>query len=379
MKKRMKRFFDSEKYKKVYADPVKRKKIWTVLIIMVAVLIAYPKVEPLFRSIDFFSPEEIIETVQVDAVVIQPEQLDNMISATGTLRAIQEVELSTEVSGKVIGLYIEEGAEVERRQLLVKVNDNDLQAEKTRLEANIEVMEESAARQQQLFERGGATQEDYDNTLMQLNNVRAEYASVEVQIERTEVRAPFDGIVGLTYISDGAYVTPSSRIASLQNMNSVRIDFSVPERYSANIQTGSEIRFEVQGVDSVFTGEVIAVEPQIDPRTRTLQVRAISDNSQGLLNPGAYANVQLILSSFGDAVMVPSVSLIPDAGEYKVMVYREGYVEERSVTTGVRTRNRVQVLEGLTPGDTVLVSGLMQVRDSTEVELRNVENQTGNE
>jgi membrane fusion protein (multidrug efflux system) len=238
MKKGIKEYVDPVTYNKAYSDPLKRRKIWYAAFAFLTLIIAYPKVAPLVSGLGVFIPEEEADPILVDVVVAQTEQLDYKINATGTLRAIQEVELSTESSGLVIGLYIEEGAEVERGQLLVKVNDNDLQAEKARLEANIEVMEESAARQRQLFERGGATQEDYDNTLMQLNNVRAEYASVQVQIERTEVRAPFDGVVGLTYIDDGAYVTPSSRIASLQNMSSVRIDFSVRERYSPSIRRG---------------------------------------------------------------------------------------------------------------------------------------------
>jgi len=367
-------YISPEALKRAYADPRKRKKIWYGAAILLACVILLPKIVPLFQEIPLFTEEEEAEQMQVDAVIMSQEELVNTISATGTIRAIQEIELSTEVSGKVIGLYIEESSVVEQGQLLVKVNDNDLQAEKIRLESNIEVMEQTAERQQQLFERGGATQEDYDNTLMQLNNLRAEYASVEAQIERTEVRAPFEGVVGLTFISDGAYVTPSTRIASLQDMSSVRIDFSVPERYSAQIGNGNRVDFQVQGVDSVFSGEVIATEPQIDPRTRTLQVRAVSDNSDGLLNPGSFANVDIVLTSFENAVMLPSQSLIPDSGEYKVMVYNNGAVSERFVTTGIRTRNKVQIIEGLSEGETVLVNGLLQVADGDSVQIRNFVN-----
>jgi membrane fusion protein, multidrug efflux system len=370
MKKIFNKYLDPSKIKKAYSDRQKRKKFWVGAAILIGIIILYPKVQPIVSEIGLFSEEETPELMQVDAIVVQGQQLDDKISATGTIRAIQEIELRTEVSGKVIGLHIEEGSEVESGQLLVKVNDNDLQAEKARLEANIGVLEESQERQQQLFERGGATQEDYDNTLMSLNNVRAEYATVQAQIERTEVRAPFNGIVGLTYISDGAYVTPSTQIASLQDMSSVRIDFSIPERYSGTVFAGNHIHFEVQGSDSLFAGTVTATEPQIDPRTRTLQVRAISDNSDGILNPGAFANVELILRSYDEAIMIPAVSLIPDSGEYKVMVYREGIVYERPVTTGTRTRSSVQILDGLEPGEIVLTSGLLQVEDGSEVEIR---------
>jgi membrane fusion protein, multidrug efflux system len=373
MAKNLKKYLDPKEIKRTFSDEKKRKKFWTAAAILLGIIILFPKVQPLLSDLVYTSEEEP-DLMQVDGVVVQAERLDNKISATGTLRAIQEVELRAEISGKVTGLHIEEGAEVERGQLLVKVNDNDLQAEKFRLESNIEVLEESQERQQQLFERGGATQEDYDNTLMQLNNVRAEYAAVQAQIERTEVRAPFEGTVGLTYISDGAYITPSTQIASLQDMSAMRIDFSIPERYSESISAGNEIRFEVQGSDSVFTGTVIAAEPQIDPRTRTLQVRAETDNSDGILNPGSFANIDLILETYQEAIMVPAVALIPDSGEYKVMVFKDGFAYKRPVKTGMRTRSHIQILEGLQPGEIVLTNGLLQVNDGSKVEIRTVEN-----
>ena len=354
------------------SSPENKRKITYTVVASIAAILIIPKLIGYISDLNFFTEEPEPQVLQVDAVLVTADYLEDLISSTGTVRAIREVDLSSEVSGKVIGLHINEGSQVEAGDLLVKVNDNDLQAELARLDSNIELFEETSERQQQLFERGGATQEDYDNTLMQLNNLRAEHATVLVQIDRTEVRAPFDGIVGLTYISEGAYVTPTTQIASLQNTDSVRVDFSIPERYSAHVQIGSNINFEVQGVDSVFTGQVIATEPQIDPRTRTLQVRAVSENGERLLNPGAFANVELVLSVFDEALILPSVALIPDNGSYKVMVYQNGAVHESFVETGIRLRDRIQILSGIAPGDTVLVNGLMQVSEGSDVEIRNL-------
>ena len=354
------------------SDPENKRKITYTIIASIAAILIIQKLIGLILNLNLFAEEPEPFIFQADAVVAEASYLEDLISSTGTVRAIQEIDLSSETSGKVIGLYINEGSEVSAGDLLVKVNDNDLQAELARLESNIELFEETSERQQQLFERGGATQEDYDNTLMQLNNLRAEHATVRVQIDRTEVRAPFDGIVGLTYISEGAYVTPSTRIASLQNTDSVRVDFTIPERYSANVRMGSQINFEVQGVDSLFTGEVIATEPQIDPRTRTVQVRAVAENTNRLLNPGAFANVELVLSAFDEALVVPSVALVPDNGSFKVLVYQDGKVRESFVETGIRLRDRIQILSGIAPGDTVLVNGLMQLSEGSDVEIRNL-------
>src|SRR5690625_1803588 len=354
------------------SDPENKRKIMYTIVASIAVILIIPKLIGLILDLNLFAEEPEPFIFQADAVVAEASYLEELISSTGTVRAIQEIDLSSETSGKVIGLHINEGSEVTAGDLLVKVNDNDLQAELARLESNIELFEETSERQQQLFERGGATQEDYDNTLMQLNNLRAEHATVMVQIDRTEVRAPFDGIVGLTYISEGAYVTPSTRIASLQNTDSVRVDFTIPERYSANVRMGSQINFEVQGVDSLFTGEVIATEPQIDPRTRTVQVRAVAENTNRLLNPGAFATVEHVLSAFDEALVVPSVALVPDNGSFKVLVYQDGKVRESFVETGIRLRDRIQILSGIAPGDTVLVNGLMQLSEGSDVEIRNL-------
>jgi membrane fusion protein, multidrug efflux system len=373
MNQKLERYIDLKWVQALYNNPTRRRQLRNGVLVLVAIIVIFPKISPMLTQVTSLFFEEEEELFMADATVVTSQPFEQSISASGTLRAIQEVDLRSEVSGRVTGLHIEEGERVEQGDLLVKINDNDLQAEKVRLESDIEVMEESESRQRQLFERGGATQEDYDNTLMQLNSLRSEYASIEARIERTEIRAPFDGVVGLTFISDGAYVTSSDDIASLQNMSSMRVDFSVPERYASLIDRGSPVEFEVQGVDSLFTAEVVAVEPQIDPRTRTTRVRAVIDNEEGILNPGAYARIELIYRRQEEAVMVPSVSLIPEDGAYKVMKYESGNVHEKPVTIDVRTSDRVLISDGVAVGDTLLVNGFHQLRDGMAIGIRNLE------
>jgi len=376
MEKPKSKYIDIDSIKESYSDPKKRKKLFKIGGAVIVLLLVLPKIIPIITSAiqDRFIDEEV-EIIEVDGVVASAEAIDDVITSTGTLRANFEIDLSVEESGQIIELHINEGSEVEEGDLLLKINDNDLQADLERVESNIEVMEESASRQRQLFERGGATQEEYDAALMQLNNLRAEKAAIEAQIIRTEVVAPFDGMVGLKYVDVGGYVTPSTRIASLRDLSSVKIDFSIPERFAARIQTGNEVRFTVQGTDSLFTGEVYAIEPGIDPRTRSVNIRAISDNSGGILRSGAFANVEVILESFEEAILIPAVSLIPDMGEYKVLVFEDGVVSERLVETGIRTSDKVQILSGLAPDETVLVNGLLQVRDGMQVQIRSIQDQ----
>ncbi len=341
--------------------------------ILALVLILLPKLlPPIISWLPFGQAEPEPERPVVDVVQIRPESVQDLLRSSGTLRARYEVDLRSEVSGMITALNIREGARVSAGELLVQINDNDLQADLERVRANIAVMEQNVTRQTRLFERGAATQEDLDTARMQLNNLRAEMAAIEARIERTRVTAPFDGILGLKYVDVGSYITPQTRIASLRDMSSVFIDFSVPERYAGRIHTGSPVRFTVQGSDSLFTGKVHAVEPGIDPSSRTVNIRAVSSNEGGELRSGAFAHVELVLETHEEAVTVPSISLIPDRGAYKVFVVDEGVVHERGVEIGIRLEDRVQVKSGLEPGETVLVSGLLHVRDGMEVEIRSI-------
>ncbi len=361
-----------DRLRRSWEDPDGRKVILRRILILLVVLLALPKVWPSISKYLVGDRQIVSEAVSVDLSVIGLHLVEDRLFATGNILANQEINLSSEVSGLVVRLNIEEGEQVNRGQLLVKINDNDLQAQLKQAQYALEVMTETAERQRVLFERGGSSQEEYDASRIQLNRLKADVELLEAQIQRTEIRAPFRGVLGLRYINVGSYITPSSRIATLQDLSSVRIDFSVPERYATRILPGTQIRFSVQGVDSLFTGTVFAIEPQIDTRTRTIQVRAAAENREMLLRPGAFANIDVVLDSVEEALLVPSIALIPDMGAYRVLVYEGGLVQSRPVTIGTRTGNAVQITSGLVPGDSVLTSGLLQVQEGAPVSVSNI-------
>lgn len=307
--------------------------------------------------------------LSVNAVQIGHESIQDRIFTSGSIRANEEVQLSAEASGIITGVYFQEGSQVDKGDLLVKINDSELQAEKRRAEFRLNLAEQREERQERLLERGGISQEDYDATLNELNVIRAELDLIKARIEQTEIRAPFAGAVGLKYVSEGSYISPNSRIASLHSLNPVKIDFSIPERYMARVAVGDHINFTVQGVDSTFSGEVYAIEPRITRETRTMQLRAMSENKKQLLYPGAFANITLILETIDDALMVPTISLIPELNTQKLFIVRNGVVEEARVQTGIRTSNKVQITGGIARGDTVLTTGLLQANPGIEVEI----------
>ena len=350
-----------------------KKLIGILLAFVVFGALAYPKLEPMFsKSENEGQSGGGPSILSVSGATVRPQAVDNKIFTTGNILANEEVELRSEISGKITEIYLDEGQLVKKGQLLLKINDSELQAQKTRARYRLDLAEERETRQRKLLEKGGISQEDYDATLNEVNVLRSELKLIEAQIAKTELRAPFNGKIGLKYVSEGSYISPSTRIASLQNINPVKIDFSIPERYVNLVETGDRITFTVQGTDKSFEGEIYAIEPKIESQTRTLQLRARSGNEEGLLVPGAFADVELILETIENALMVPSISLVPELGGHKVFVYKDGTVEQQSVTTGIRTEKLVQVTEGLEPGDTVLTTGLLQVRPGMQVNLKEV-------
>ncbi|MBO6536336.1 MAG: efflux RND transporter periplasmic adaptor subunit [Balneolaceae bacterium] len=342
-------------------------------IAVVLMIIAYPKVKGYFNnSSNASSSGSSNSPLLVDVFVIKADTLDNKIFTTGTLIPNEEVELSAESPGIIQELYLNEGATVKEGDLLVKINDKDLQAQLTRAEFRLKLAEERERRQEQLLSKGGISQEEYDATLNEVNVLRAEVSLIKAQIEKTEVRAPFSGILGLKYVSDGSYISPTTRIATLQDIDPIKLDFSVPERYAAQVNVGSKITFSVQGIDEELSATVYAKEPRINTETRTLQVRARSENSNGALLPGAFADLELTLDTINGALLVPTVSLVPELQGQKVFLLKNGVVQPQSVETGIRTDRKIQITNGVQAGDTVLTTGLLQVRPGMKVMVNSV-------
>lgn len=307
--------------------------------------------------------------VPVKAHIVVLETLSNSVFTTGTVLANEEVELRSEVSGKIVRILFKEGSFVSKGDLLIKINDADLQAQLRRAESKVKLSQEKEARQRQLRDGNLISQEEYDNTVGELNVNLADFDLIKAQIDKTEIRAPFSGIVGLRSVSEGSYVTTSTVMARLQNFNSIKVDFSIPERYSASVKTGDELEFKISGSSNQFKAKVYAIEPKIDPGTRTLQIRAICSSSYKELIPGAFANVELSLKQTSDAILIPTVSIVPELKGQKVYLYKNGVVVPQNVELGTREETRVQIISGLSLGDTVITSGILQIRPNSKVKI----------
>lgn len=307
------------------------------------------------------------EPILVTTEVLLPSALAETVSSTGTLLAAESVELQAEVPGKITAIHFVEGARVQKGALLVKLNDADLKARRLAVEHELALAQRREQRIGELLAKGFVVPDDHDEAASTVLVRRAEISLIDAQIAKTEIRAPFDGVAGLRYVSEGAMVSANTQIATLQRVDTLKVDFAVPEKYAARIRVGSPIAFTLDGRAEKFGGKVYAYDPRIDEGTRTLLIRALCPNPGGALLPGAFANVQFTLNEIADALMVPAEALVPDYEASHVFVVEHGKAEPRRVATGIRTASRVQIVAGLEPGDVVVTSGLPQLRPGSAV------------
>ena len=311
--------------------------------------------------------------IPVTIKIVQPELMGNNLQVSGSVIGNEEIELHTEISGKVILIGFNEGGRVKKGDLLLKVNDADLQAQLQKIELRKQLAEDKEFRQKSLLEKQGTSKEAYETALNDLNSAKADIISITTQIAKTEIRAPFDGKMGLRYISEGGYVTPSTKIATLQNDNPVKIDFSIPQRYASSVSIGSVITIKT-AVGKEYKAKIYALESKIDQVTRALQMRAVCPNNSGDILPGSYVTVNLSLNNTSNAITVPTEALALDITGERIYIYKNGVAVPRKVESGIRTENEVQIVDGINAGDSVIVSGIMQLRPRAKVKITSIVN-----
>lgn len=307
--------------------------------------------------------------MRVSGVVVEPRDFANELSVSGTIEANEQVDIRTEVPGLITGIFFKEGTNVNKGQLLIKINDQELQAQLSQALTRQKLAAETEYRANMLLKKEAISKEEYDIALADLRTAQAQTQVIKAQLAKTSIMAPFSGRIGLRAVSNGDYLTPTTSVARLVSMNPVKITFSIPEKYSSQIRENTEFTFNVAGSAKAFTGKVYAIEPGIETTTRTLQVRAQAPNPNGTLLPGSFAKINLPLSSIEDAILIPTQAIVPVQNGKKVFVSASGQAKEVMVETSTRTANDILVLSGLKPGDTVLTTGVMSLKDGSPVKV----------
>ena len=318
------------------------------------------------------------KALNVNAQIIKPHLLTDEFTVTGSIKPDEEANLSFETSGKVTEILFEEGSFVKRGELLAKVNDRQLQAQLKKLQAQVKLAQARVYRQEKLLEKDAVSKESLEEVQTDLDILNAEIETVKAQIELTELRAPFDGIIGLRQISLGTYASPTTVVAKLTKMAPLKIEFNVPERYADEMKKGVNIRFSITGTGDreVYDAQIYAVEGGINSEDAnyTVTARALYPNRHHEIIPGGYASVLIKKKELHDAIAIPTEAISPEMGKDMVYLYKEGKAEPMEVITGeIRTEAEVQIVKGLQLGDTIIISGIMQLRKGLPVTLDNID------
>jgi membrane fusion protein (multidrug efflux system) len=353
--------------------------VFTVLIVVLLLtVIFYPKIKVLFGNESQSGPAFGMkmgggqQALLVSGFLIAPVEMNEMKKASGTVLPDEEVDLSFETSGKIVSIHFKEGSQVRKGDLLAKINDKPLQAQLLKLQSQNKLAEEKEFRQRSLLEKDAISRESYDQVATELQSIEADILLIQARIAETELRAPFDGIIGLRLLSEGSYATPATKIVRLVKTSPLKIEFSIPERYASDVKPGFPIEFRIDGDSNVFKATVYAVDPKIDINTRTITVRALYPNSRNELKPGRFASISMRLAQIKNTIAIPTEAVIPEMEGEKVFVYRSGKATAVKVTIGLRTESLIQIQDGLHFGDTLLTSGTLQLREGLPVSLDTV-------
>jgi membrane fusion protein (multidrug efflux system) len=307
----------------------------------------------------------------VDAYIVKTSSLNETIEASGTLQSNEEVQVQPEITAKVVGLFFKEGTNVAKGTLLVKLYDEDLKAQLQKLELQQQLSKTTLERQENLLKINGISRQDVDVTRNQVSAYGADMEYTRTQLQKTELRAPFSGRLGLRTVSLGAIVSPTTIITTLQQIDPLKVDFSVPEKYRSAIKQGDVVDFKVSGDANTYKGNIYAMDPKIDLSTRTIKIRAIVPNT-GQLLPGSFAKVLIALKNMPNAIMIPTQAVIPGTRDKRVAIVDSGRAKFIVVETGIRNADNIQITSGLSVGDTVITSGIMQLKPGVALKYNKV-------
>ncbi len=341
----------------------------TAITLLVVVIVAFPALRRAAKGGGDGKPVRVegrgSRVLNVNAMVMGYENLEDKVVIVGLLYPDEAVDLSFEISGVITDILFPEGSYVRKGELLARVNDKPLRAELKKLEVQLPLLEARVGRQSQLLESKAVSEESLETVKTELAAHKADIEIVKARLAQTELRAPFDGMIGLRNVSEGTYASPSVVVSRLTKLDPLKLEFFIGEREASLIHTGQKVNFTSEG--KKYDATIYAVEPSIERGTLTRRARATVPNPGGVMQPGRAVSTEFSLRDIDNALLIPSIAMVTEMGRDVVYVYRNGVAEQVPVIKGMRTQSSVQVLEGLSKGDTLITSGVMQLRPGMEV------------
>lgn len=310
--------------------------------------------------------------VSVDAFVVKQSSISETVEVPGSLLPFEETAIAAEVGGRIVQMNITEGSVVESGTLLVKLFDQDLQAQLKKLQVQLKINQKTEERNRELLKINAISQQDYDLSTLNVENLRADIETTQIAISKTEIRAPYRGTVGLRNVSLGSYISPGAIITTVRQVDQLKLEFAVPEKYAQQIGKNYKVRFRVDGGEKDHLATVIATENSVEQSTRTLRVKAVVNERHRELVPGVFAKINLQLGQDDKALLVPTQAVIPSIRNKQVILFRKDSALFTVVETGIRDSSFVQILKGLKVGDTVVTTGLMAIRPNAKLKVTKV-------
>lgn len=309
------------------------------------------------------------QQIPVNAFVVKPVDLENEVNTVGTIQSNEVADIKSEVQRRITGIYFKEGSFVPKGKVLFRLDDSDLQAQLRKLELDEVLNSKQAEREKQLLDKGLLTADEFDVRQANIDKIRADMELVEINIDKTYIRAPFSGITGFRNVSLGSIVNSTIVLTTLQDISRIKIDFSIPEKYISMFSPGQKIVFRVEGYDEDFTGTVVSFDPQINENTRSIILRATAANKGNKLLPGSFVKVKLQMENIANAILIPSEALVPQLRTNTVFLLQNGVAVSKEVEIGMRTEKDVQITSGISTGDTVITTNILRLKQDSKVKL----------
>ncbi|MDB5273997.1 MAG: yegM [Chitinophagaceae bacterium] len=347
---------------------MKKIKNYVIAVIIISLLVFVKAAFfPSLKTKENRSDKKEKKPVPVSVFIVGYDKIQNKVLCNGKILANEEVELRTEASGKISYLNLPEGKFVKAGTLLVKLNAQEQQTQLEKIEAQLILARTTVSRRRELLETHSVSKEEYENAVSTHAALKADSALIQAQIAKKIIHAPFDGVIGIRNVSIGSYITPDIITAVIHQVDPVKVEFSLPERYAPLFRVGDEIDFRTEGSNTLYKGKIVVQDPAVDLASGNVRYHAWSKNSKDELLPGSFAQIELLLKEDKGSVFVPTEAIVPVAKGKKVFVVQNGVAKERIVTMGVRTENYLQILSGIEPGDSVVVKGNFQLKDDVAV------------
>lgn len=310
------------------------------------------------------------KSIAVNYFVVKSDAIDNSITTTGKMGAMNQVNLIPEVNGKVNTIYFKEGQSVSKGELLLKLNDAELQAQLEKSKIQIKLSEQKLERLKKLLTINGVSQEEYDMQENDLASLKSDDSFLRAQLAKTLIVAPFDGVVGLKDISEGSFVNTQNPVVSIVQLKPMYVEFSIPEKYSHLLSKGLEISFKNERIkdNSSYKASIYAIEPMVDENTKTIKARALYNGNQSFY-AGGFVEVKINFGVSTNALLVPSECVVANLKGQSLFICKNNVAIELPVEIGLRNDKMIQITKGISIGDTIVSTGLMAVRNESKLTL----------